>query len=43
MSTSALATALADAGFVTSIVPEMCWTARRIYDRPYGDCLREIA
>ena len=23
-------------------VPEMCWTARRIYDRPYGECLREI-
>jgi pimeloyl-ACP methyl ester carboxylesterase len=36
-----LATALADAGFVTD-VPEMCWTARRIYDRAYGDCLREI-
>jgi pimeloyl-ACP methyl ester carboxylesterase len=36
-----LATALAKAGFATD-VPEMCWTARRIYDRPYGDCLREI-
>ena len=36
-----LATALADAGIVTD-VPEMCWTARRIYDRAYGDCLREI-
>jgi pimeloyl-ACP methyl ester carboxylesterase len=22
--------------------PEMCWSGRRIYDRPYGDCLREI-
>ena len=22
--------------------PEMCWSARRIYDRPYLDCLREI-
>jgi pimeloyl-ACP methyl ester carboxylesterase len=36
-----LATALANAGFVTD-APEMCWTARRIYDRPYGECLREI-
>jgi pimeloyl-ACP methyl ester carboxylesterase len=36
-----LAAALAKAGFVTD-VPEMCWTARRIYDRPYGECLREI-
>ena len=32
--TSDLATALADAGFVTD-VPEMCWSARRIYDRAY--------
>ena len=38
---TSLATALADAGFVTD-APEMCWTARRIYDRAYGDCLREI-
>lgn len=36
-----LATAIADAGFMTD-VPEMCWSARRIYDRSYGDCLREI-
>ena len=36
-----LGTALANAGFVTD-VPEMCWTARRIYDRTYGGCLREI-
>ena len=36
-----LAAALATAGFATD-VPEMCWTARRIYDRPYGECLREI-
>jgi pimeloyl-ACP methyl ester carboxylesterase len=36
-----LAGAIADAGFATD-VPEMCWSARRIYDRPYVDCLREI-
>ena len=36
-----LAGAMADAGFATD-VPEMCWSFRRIYDRPYGDCLREI-
>jgi pimeloyl-ACP methyl ester carboxylesterase len=36
-----LAGALTNAGFATD-VPEMCWTARRIYDRPYGECLREI-
>jgi len=36
-----LAAALAGSGFVTD-VPEMCWTARRIYGRAYGDCLREI-
>ena len=23
--------------------PEMCWSAKRIYDRPYLDCLREIS
>jgi pimeloyl-ACP methyl ester carboxylesterase len=38
---TSLATAIADAGFATD-VPEMCWSGRRIYDRPYGDCLREI-
>jgi pimeloyl-ACP methyl ester carboxylesterase len=36
-----LATALANAGFVTD-VPEMCWTEKRIYDRVYSECLREI-
>jgi len=36
-----LATAIADAGFVTD-VPEMCWSGGRIYDQAYGDCLREI-
>ena len=38
---ASLASAIADAGFATD-VPEMCWSARRIYDRPYADCLREI-
>jgi pimeloyl-ACP methyl ester carboxylesterase len=38
---ASLAAAMADAGFATD-VPEMCWSGRRIYDRPYGDCLREI-
>ncbi len=33
--------AIAAAGFAVE-APEMCWSARRIYDRPYGDCLREI-
>ncbi|MGH6768346.1 MAG: alpha/beta fold hydrolase [Xanthobacteraceae bacterium] len=33
--------ALAAAGFLTD-VPEMCWSGRRIYDRPYRECLREI-
>ena len=37
-----LATAMVDAGFPTEL-PEMCWSARRIYDRPYGGCLSEIA
>jgi pimeloyl-ACP methyl ester carboxylesterase len=23
--------------------PEMCWSARRIYDRPYLECLRDIS
>jgi pimeloyl-ACP methyl ester carboxylesterase len=36
-----LTAALANAGFATD-APEMCWTARRIYDRAYGNCLREI-
>jgi len=38
---ASLAGAIADAGFATD-VPEMCWSFRRIYDRIYGDCLREI-
>jgi pimeloyl-ACP methyl ester carboxylesterase len=38
---ASLAGAIAAAGFATD-VPEMCWSARRIYDRVYGDCLREI-
>jgi hypothetical protein len=38
---ASLAGAIADAGFATD-VPEMCWSFRRIYDRSYGDCLREI-
>lgn len=36
-----LAAAIAEAGFVAD-VPEMCWSARRIYDRPYAECLRDI-
>jgi pimeloyl-ACP methyl ester carboxylesterase len=36
-----LATTMTDAGFAID-VPEMCWSARRIYDRPYGECLRDI-
>jgi pimeloyl-ACP methyl ester carboxylesterase len=35
------ATTITDAGF-TMEAPEMCWSGRRIYDRPYGDCLREV-
>jgi pimeloyl-ACP methyl ester carboxylesterase len=38
---TSLATAIRAAGFATD-VPEMCWSFRRIYDRPYADCLREI-
>jgi pimeloyl-ACP methyl ester carboxylesterase len=38
---ASLVGAIADAGFATD-APEMCWSARRIYDRPYADCLREI-
>lgn len=36
-----LADALAAAGHLVER-PEMCWSAQRIYDRPYLDCLREI-
>jgi pimeloyl-ACP methyl ester carboxylesterase len=36
-----LADALARAGYLVE-TPEMCWSARRIYDRPYLQCLRDI-
>jgi pimeloyl-ACP methyl ester carboxylesterase len=36
-----LAEAIAAAGYAVER-PEMCWSARRIYDRPYLQCLREI-
>jgi pimeloyl-ACP methyl ester carboxylesterase len=36
-----LATAVATAGFLVER-PEMCWSNRRIYDRSYLDCLRDI-
>ena len=36
-----LAAAIEAAGYPVDR-PEMCWSARRIYDRPYHDCLREI-
>ena len=36
-----LAEALAAAGYLVER-PEMCWSARRIYDLPYLQCLREI-
>jgi pimeloyl-ACP methyl ester carboxylesterase len=36
-----LAEALAAAGHPVER-PEMCWSARRIYDRPYLQCLREV-
>jgi pimeloyl-ACP methyl ester carboxylesterase len=36
-----IAGALAVAGFAVER-PEMCWSGRRIYDRPYRDCLLEI-
>jgi pimeloyl-ACP methyl ester carboxylesterase len=36
-----LASALASAGLLAD-VPEMCWSGRRIYDRPYRECLREV-
>ena len=36
-----LADALAAAGHLVER-PEMCWSARRIYDRPYLECLQEI-
>lgn len=36
-----LASAIAAAGFPVER-PEMCWSGRRIYDRDYLACLREI-
>jgi len=36
-----LADAIASAGFPVER-PEMCWSERRIYDRNYLDCLRDI-
>ena len=36
-----LAAALRDAGYLVE-TPEMCWSHRRIYDRPFLDCLTEI-
>jgi pimeloyl-ACP methyl ester carboxylesterase len=36
-----LADAIAAAGFLVDR-PEMCWSERRIYDRAYLDCLRDI-
>jgi pimeloyl-ACP methyl ester carboxylesterase len=37
-----LASAIEAAGYPVER-PEMCWSARRIYDRSYPDCLREIS
>lgn len=36
-----LASAIASAGFLVDS-PEMCWSKRRIYDKPYDDCLDEL-
>jgi pimeloyl-ACP methyl ester carboxylesterase len=36
-----LTEAVAAAGFLIER-PEMCWSRRRIYDRPYLECLRDI-
>src|SRR5271155_5352 len=36
-----LAIALQGAGYLVD-TPEMCWSQRRIYDRPFLDCLTEI-
>lgn len=33
--------ALREAGYLVE-TPEMCWSARRMYDRPYSDCLKAI-
>jgi pimeloyl-ACP methyl ester carboxylesterase len=39
--TAALIGALGEAGYAVE-TPEMCWSARRRYDRAYLDCLAEI-
>lgn len=36
-----LIAALRDAGYLVA-APEMCWSYRRAFDRPYPDCLAEI-
>ncbi|HZL60082.1 MAG TPA: alpha/beta hydrolase [Stellaceae bacterium] len=36
-----LARALTGAGYLVEL-PEMCWSGRRIYDKPYPACLAEI-
>lgn len=36
-----LAVSIAEQGHQTEL-PEMCWSRRRIYDRPYLDCLKDI-
>lgn len=36
-----LASRLAGAGHLVA-TPEMCWSRRRIYDKPYGVCLAEL-
>lgn len=33
--------ALQKAGYLVE-TPEMCWSARRMYDRPYSDCLKAV-
>jgi len=38
---SGFASALASDGYLVAI-PEMCWSKRRIYDKPYDACLAEL-
>lgn len=38
---AALASKLSGAGYVVE-TPEMCWSKRRIYDKPYDACLAEL-
>ena len=33
--------ALREAGYLVE-TPEMCWSARRMYDRPYSDCMKAV-